>query len=485
LVSLACIPAALITGSESVAGGGDIIAVSLVGLIVGQALLFLTRGAQRPLSLISIFTYCHVALFVIRPWYSLVEQSGTNIFTGERYGPPELAAAAVAATGYVAVCFGYVLSWRRSDEDLKYLPREQFVPPNHVALERWMVIVAGVGFGLYAVYIASVGPARYFGELLGGRTEERSASIQGTSAYLYAGIQIAFGALLMLVILNLATRHRGRAAVYIVLLALAAFPSVASGSRASFLPVAVAILIVLSVLTPGILRLRAVVLWLPAVVFFGFIAPRVWRDTLAQGQTLSQSLVAAASPENSLAGFFGGLDTAMIDAFAVQVSAQLSGSLQFLAGQSYLAFLGAPVPRSIWPDKPEPVDKVLNGVLFPSTDARGIGFSFGLYSEPYFNFGIVGVVIVMLLLGVALGVLQSGFERRPSATSLLLVAMVGGYLFPLARGSLTFDAQRLLIPLVPVLLGIWLAGRARRVRLSRPGQVQEIASLTKGSASVG
>lgn len=435
----------------------NLLRVSLVTFAVGQVMLMPAGRGASPLSLIYVFSYCHLAIFILRPFYSIVFQSGVNIFTAGSYDGFAMAAAAVAGGGYVATCLGYVITvmLARHARSASASPQPEDLR-DHLALDRALWFVVIMGFGLYAVYIGSVGPSSYFANFFSGRTAERSESIQGASAYLYAGILFAYGALLMQLLLALRSRKRGRIAWVSILLGVACLPTIVSGSRASFLPVVIAVLIIVWSLVPSVRRVKWIVTWVPAVIFFGVLAPRVWRDTLAQGVSFSDSLVIAADGDNFLAGFFGGLDTAMLDAFALQVLAQENSLIQPTLGATYLSAIAAPIPRILWPEKPVPVDTILNAVIFPATHSQGIGFSFGVYSEPFLNFGVIGVALILLIVGVALALIQVWSMRSRDPIALFVLALTAGSIFPIFRGSISFDLQRLLMPMIPVLIVWWI-----------------------------
>jgi oligosaccharide repeat unit polymerase len=72
----------------------------------------------------------------------------------------------------------------------------------------------------------------------------------------------------------------------------------------------------------------------------------------------------------------------------------------FLWGESYLAIPFAPVPSAILPFPKPPAGGKLNAVRIHGIDSGAVPP--GYIGEAYWNFGIVGVIIVMLIFGIGL-----------------------------------------------------------------------------------
>ncbi|MEJ5255323.1 MAG: O-antigen polysaccharide polymerase Wzy [Acidimicrobiales bacterium] len=70
----------------------------------------------------------------------------------------------------------------------------------------------------------------------------------------------------------------------------------------------------------------------------------------------------------------------------------------YLGGSSYAEVVVMPVPRALWPEKPEGQVKELQRAFF----RQELGASFAYYGEAYANFGWVGAAILCLLFGYLL-----------------------------------------------------------------------------------
>lgn len=117
----------------------------------------------------------------------------------------------------------------------------------------------------------------------------------------------------------------------------------------------------------------------------------------------------------------------------------------YLNGQSYYRLLFLPVPRKIWPSKPENTQRIFARALDPELGRQGVTIPPGIVGDLYINFGKLGV-IGMLAFGFIFR-----FERYRSIGSLIFVAACGGWLFHFTRGALTNP----LVWVFWILLAIW------------------------------
>jgi oligosaccharide repeat unit polymerase len=427
----------------------------LVAGLSTTAGLAIVRSACGPISALSplaMVAYCQILIFVARPAYSLTYQSSANIFTLNEYDDSMLTAQVYAGVGFIALCIGYSI---RRGRTLAHAEPSAIAPFSDDMWRRLagpLYLIIAAGYGLYSIYILQVGWSGYWSATLSGRSEELRSALSSNSGYFYSGLQFATGALILVIFQNALKRKIWITSALLILLSISMFPQIAAGSRSVFIPVAVAILFILHKVKPSVLKFSRVIIWGPAAFLLGFVAPRIWRDNLAVGGTLLESLQTAMTPENLFDNFFGGLDTAMVDAFALQIAAQQDGELPYQLGRTYAGLFTSIVPRALWVNKPESVDELLNSAIFPETHAKKIGFAFGFYSEPTLNFGFIGVVVVSFFLGWVLASLAKRAEVRGDIASTFVLLMTVSYVFPIMRGSLSFDSQRLLISLLPVLL---------------------------------
>lgn len=131
--------------------------------------------------------------------------------------------------------------------------------------------------------------------------------------------------------------------------------------------------------------------------------------------------------------------------------------LEFQNGRTFLTWLAAPVPRTLWPEKPViRFGIILSSEVFQSEGAR-TGVPPGFVGELYLNFGYPGVFSGMLLLGLLLRLLYASFWPllRSNMSALLVYTVL---MFQLSFALVTTDVSGVVIELARSLitLGILL-----------------------------
>ncbi|MDQ2700644.1 MAG: hypothetical protein M3Y23_04875 [Actinomycetota bacterium] len=127
---------------------------------------------------------------------------------------------------------------------------------------------------------------------------------------------------------------------------------------------------------------------------------------------------------------------------------------------SFIGLLAKPVPRSIYPDKSHGFGDEFTSRVFPGAAEQDVSFATPLVSEADYNFGPVGVVIVLGLLGAFIVVVDRRIaQRAPPLVEPIVVATIFWFVFEMVRGdmanALVFSAGWI-IPLVIFSRGIGL-----------------------------
>lgn len=135
--------------------------------------------------------------------------------------------------------------------------------------------------------------------------------------------------------------------------------------------------------------------------------------------------------------------------------------IPFQNGETMAGYLLAPIPRSIWPDKPIINAGPLLGVHIYGTSGSGVPA--GLFGDLYLNFGIGGVFIGALVAGGGLGIVDR-WRRRLSLDRPIWVVVYCtiGFrlgLFVMNKG-VAFAVFKGAMELVPVLVALYLASSA-------------------------
>jgi oligosaccharide repeat unit polymerase len=84
--------------------------------------------------------------------------------------------------------------------------------------------------------------------------------------------------------------------------------------------------------------------------------------------------------------------------------------LDYLYGESLVTFLIFPIPRVIWPEKPNvSLGPLVRSEIY-NLPTKNNGFPPGLVAEGYMNFGLIGILLVPALYGIVLALFYSVFS---------------------------------------------------------------------------
>lgn len=153
----------------------------------------------------------------------------------------------------------------------------------------------------------------------------------------------------------------------------------------------------------------------------------------------------------------GDLAVAYMTRMAVQ---KFPSEHEYLNGLSIYRLFLTPIPRFMWPDKPETSQRIFARVLDPRLGEKGVTIPAGVVGDWYINFGAWGI----------LGMTVLGFffaqERYRTLASLMVLASSGSWIFHFTRGSQT-------APLI-VLIVTWVTARGLQILLA-PQPCQSMA----------
>lgn len=173
------------------------------------------------------------------------------------------------------------------------------------------------------------------------------------------------------------------------------------------------------------------------------IGPALWY--LAQDRKeLQESLSAGASEGRN------GLESMLepIQVFAKLIGAHLEGGFQLSYGYNLLSFPSLALPESRFPDAPQALGYEL--VLIHAPERYGSGYSVVSTSsgEAYFNFGIMGLILMVPALVLLLGLLDRAMVKRMSSPSLGTSALLWIAFWAMLAGGiadLTWSGQHTLL----------------------------------------
>lgn len=152
----------------------------------------------------------------------------------------------------------------------------------------------------------------------------------------------------------------------------------------------------------------------------------------------------------------------------------------YILGTSYLYVFISPIPRVLWPGKPDaPVRSVLRIIVGERAVQQGLAYP--NLGEFYVNFGIVGEIGGMFLFGYLLQRVWLFLQRNPQDPwALIIYSMTLPFLVQVvSRGYFVQIAQEFVFIFGPVLIGRrFLGERAVNRRRQRFGAVPRSLALT-------
>lgn len=126
-------------------------------------------------------------------------------------------------------------------------------------------------------------------------------------------------------------------------------------------------------------------------------------------------------------------------------------------GETFFTWLVAPIPRSIWPEKPPiGVGKELGPVIFGTPELTGVPP--GIVAELFLNWGLPAVFVGLILLGTFLRALYETFRPwlRSSNAVLLYSVLSTRIVLDLMAGHVSGSMSKLLQELIPLALVMML-----------------------------
>lgn len=390
--------------------------------------------------------------------------------------PPEvlLTGCLFVLLGLGALCFGY--SVRLPRLDLSRFPLVRRYHWDRRVLSPVMVAALVVSIGSFLMWFNRMGIDT---ETLVDMSQKRVLAVEGSEfdtslAYLTWGVSVAEVTFYVLLTWRLIGTQRmpwfATACLPVMGVIALVFPAISS-SRGGMMTVVLTTLILMHYLRSG-LRYRAVAVVLP-VALAGFLAVTAARNARNPDVAATRFTV-----ERLLETTIGGrhfMDVAktsyIIEAVPERIPRAHGGTLWKWAV--------APIPRTVWPEKP-----VLDSAPLISATIYGMptsGVPPGFIAELYMNFGTVGVPVGMFLLGVLLRSVYAHFapfRQNPNAILLYAVCVVPLSFFVL-QADLTRGVVKLLRAAVPLALLLLVIGRRHpflrkwpgRLRYAAPGQL--------------
>jgi hypothetical protein len=439
--------------SPSLAG---MIVLAIAAVLIAPLVIRISRGSFDPFEPLFLFALAYGTMFVIRPALTLMSHDPRYALP---YGAIDVSGTfnemlVIALAGALAFVAGYSSSIGAT------LGRRLTVPqrPINVQLATALaIVIAAVAVLTFAAFVLTSGGWKL---ILAGRSTELTESMRSASKYLL------FGQLMLipscLVLLALGKGSRLVRSVGVVTLCVAVVFALPIGSRAMLLSLAIGIGVYWYVARgrrPGVQFLcavGAVALALSAVT----LQSRIASEREATGV---RSLVTgiADNPGRVVEPISRGDDAAMAPLLAAALTV-IPEEMHHTYGRALIGDLFVrPIPRELWPAKPEPPNVQVTETLFPTMP--WVNPEYSVLMIPYLDFGLAGVVALMLALGVGLRTLYAYFMHNAGDLGAQLIfAATLSIVVSVARDSPVDSSTRAALVIGPLWLILWLARRPAR-----------------------
>ena len=148
-------------------------------------------------------------------------------------------------------------------------------------------------------------------------------------------------------------------------------------------------------------------------------------------------------------------DLVFLDQFAMGLTL-IDENGQFYYGTTYLPLLTLPIPRQIWPDKPE-LAFFMSDISTASRPLSRLGTIVTYLGESYANFGFLGIIFVPYIFSYLIGRLYFTLKDKPiESVSMLLYLMILTTLLQVYRDGLISLVMFTLVNFMPLSVAIGL-----------------------------
>lgn len=413
-------------------------ALTLQGLYFSLAILL--RHMRRPVSLFepyTMVTLVYVLVYHVAPVFQF------SLGNSARYGvdamPQTVEAVALVMAGhfFFTLAYGFV-GRKKSQGSLPSIYRE---PIDKSRLTKIAYTAFVVCYVLAVYYQIGRGFSLAY-VMTGGLTGEQSGTVGESSLMFLSYFRYAcVGA--WAVAFAYGQNRVAKVVSFVMLLAIVFF----SGTRAAILLPILAPIVIHYIQKGGAPSLVSLGIATGLLVLL-FAVMQVTRGGVAAGSGFD---IGGSSVDDLFSPFY-----AEIDDFKVfySILGVVPERHDFLYGSQMILYsLVLLVPRAIWPGKPMPQvydivnatygnQAVLNGVAYPNL------------GEYYVEFGVIGVVVCMFVLGLLCRYARGFYIKRQGLSlSLVLYSLIYGALFQIIiRGYMPQNFTMMLFLLAPVVL---------------------------------
>jgi hypothetical protein len=357
----------------------------------------------------------------------------------------------IAIVGTLAFLIGYYMP-RQSAESLARalpLPRGEWDPRSLMLI---VILLTCIGLAAIYYFMDRVGGLRYFLDNLYLHNE----LARGRYYLLWAFQLLPLASLVWFASL---AKRKGRALntpVFWLHFTVATALTASLGGRAQVLYLWEVLLVIYHYRVRRV-ALKAIAVFFVIATMFLFVAGSYRRSTASERpDTVFPTDVSPAAVANEVLYY----DYSSLDIMVLLLD-RVPDEIPLRWGRSFLDLVVLPVPRSVYADKPAPLNTWYSQQLFGAE--RG-GKKASILGEGFVNFHIPGVLLIMLLYGFAARVLYTNLQLSDFGPGAVLVyALFYKFIWSLSGGGFGEISFELLMRLLPVLVIIHLV----RIRVPR------------------
>lgn len=301
--------------------------------------------------------------------------------------------------GFAVQC----LSFNKKESIGPVLSREEVIDDRKYQIA--MMLLGGVGFLLVSLYLSQIDfLANLSNKGFSAKRFEKVGDVATSYSYLKFGGDIFVSmALFQSIYYYGCGRSKVRMIVLIFLVAMAVVVPFVSSSRGEIVYLLLMLFAVRSLLYKTVTRRQILILISVSFVLIAVLGGirKLKTDYDFKVADLSSEVVDAIVYSPHFVGV--GKSSVIVEAVPEQ--------MEYMYGGSYLALVLAPIPRTIWTDKPVVrVGRLVGVELFKRDSDSGVPP--GGIAEAYLNFGWAGVVFVMGLVGAIVARFHRAFQMK-------------------------------------------------------------------------
>ena len=438
------------------------------GVVLVVALPLVWRGARRrldPFEPVVIFALAWGVMFGVRPIAIVIRNDES--FYGVDVRPTLDDAVLLGLLGAVCFLVGYESRLGTRLARQLPLPRARELSSRTLA---GAVIAGGLGIAALALFLLPADGWSAVETFFRGRSTELNELLADSPHSFWWLSLLVVPAALFAFAVAYATRDAAAIAVSVVLTGVALLRTLPVGSRL-YLLVLVGGMIVFAYLharrRPGMVALM-VGLAVALVISYAVLEFR-YSETRTGVVGVLDGLVSA--PAEVLRPVYEGADAEMAPALAGALSVVPSDLGYRYGGATVGDLVVRPIPRQLWPGKPQPHVLVVTERVWPEARASGsFQPTFSPLMSFYWDLGLVGVFIGMTVYGVLARIAYAYYRRAEDSfgVQLLYAAGLCAFVFVL-RADPVLAVTHLVIVLAPLLALLALTPRLEPdvARLSR------------------